>query len=57
MLFLRVCEPDGTWWDRLLCRMFWHVMAPSPDEATFVRTPGGDLFVLCERCGAPLGGP
>lgn len=57
ILLLRHKDPDGSWLQRLLCRLFWHVLTTGPDDATYVRHPATDelLGVVCERCGALLG--
>lgn len=49
---LRTCEPDGTWFDKFICAVWMHKLAPSPDEATFVYSIEGDLMgMVCLRCG------
>lgn len=56
-LALRRVEPDGTWWERLLCRVFWHQLACCPNHSTFVYTPQGEpMGIMCERCGGLIGG-
>ena len=57
-LVLRHVEPDGTWWEKLLCRLFWHQLACCPNHTTFVYAPGSEelLGAVCERCGGLIDG-
>lgn len=46
-------QPTGSWLDRLICRLIWHQVPPSPDAATWIYDPETHRLVgmLCWRCG------
>lgn len=47
---VRNVEPMGSWWARLLCRLFGHQLPCCPSHTIWIDT-GALLTYVCPRCG------